>query len=67
MGTMTRDVHLLGTSLKLYKGERVLLRDPTNLPDIGRTQYFACRYPGDYADFEFPILIDGADVNVEKG
>ena len=46
---MLVDLHLLGTTLKLHKGERVELFPTTNLPPSAGYKYFA-RGEGPYWD-----------------
>ena len=71
-GTMRRSVNLTGTSLSLQKGQRVLLIEATNLPDVGYTRYFASPLDGNWADGlehseEDSILLDPDDVLPDDG
>jgi hypothetical protein len=59
---MTNDAHLLGTGLKLFKGQRVQLTPATNIPD-GDGKYFASPvggFPG--CDEMDSILLDTEDL-----
>lgn len=49
-GTMRRSVNLTGTSLSLQRGQRVLLIEASNLPDVGYTRYYASPLNGKWAD-----------------
>lgn len=50
-GIMNTDIHLLGTSLKLQKGQKVTLCKPTNLPYfLMEKTYFACPIDGKWSD-----------------
>jgi hypothetical protein len=61
-GTMLKTVILLGTSLRLEKGQRVLLVESTNQPD--KTRFFASPIDEDWDD---SILLDHGDWELDKG
>lgn len=58
---MLKSVHLLGTSLKLDEGQRVLLIPALNQPD--KSRYFAAPIGGEWMDDS--ILLDHGDWELE--
>ena len=70
-GTMTQTISLLGVpGMKLLKGQRVELIEPTNLPATKKVRWFARPADGKWSDGvdrnpTHSILIDAGDVRVE--
>ena len=73
-GEMLHDIHLLGTDLKLLKGQAVSLEPATNLPRFPVTKrYYARPIDGDWGkegfepgEDDWSILVDEEDVVVRK-